>query len=238
MGAAYRELSGDPEDGPKSRLPTAQQCTEPTPNRFTIKAARLAQRHRELWRSSLPIAGAALAYLKARHCLIPPVDGDLRWHPALRHPSGHCGPALIGLVTDTLTRAPQTIHRTWIRADGRKAALDRPRLLLKGYPKAGGVIRLWPDEAVTHGLALAEGIETALAAAHAFMPIWSAIDAGNMGMLPVLDAIEVLTVFADNDAAGREAGRRVAQRWVNAGRAVELVTPTMAGADIADVVAA
>ena len=33
-------------------------------------------------------------------------------------------------------------------------------MLCKGHRKAGGVIRLWPDDEVTDGLAVAEGIET------------------------------------------------------------------------------
>ena len=93
------------------------------------------------------------------------------------------GPALVGLVTDAITREPISLHRTWIKGNGCKADIEKPRLLLAGHRKSGGVIRLWPDTWVTQGLALAEGIETALAAAHTFTPIWSAIDAGNLADL-------------------------------------------------------
>ena len=156
---------------------------------------------------------------------------------SLKHPSGHIGPALIGLVTDALSGEPLTLHRTWVNSNGSKAAIERPRLLLAGHRKQGGVIRLWPDEEVTNGLALAEGIETALAAAFAFTPIWSCIDAGNLATLPLLNGICALTIFADHDEAGIIGARSLAQRWADAGREVYITTPFEAGADINDVLA-
>jgi hypothetical protein len=188
-----------------------------------------------LWRSCGPIDGAALAYLESRHCVIPPADGDLRWHPALRHPSGHVGPALVALVTHAQTRAPLTLHRTWVRRDGAKAPVSPPRMLLGGHRKVGGVVRLWPDDAVSTGLAIAEGIETALALAHAMTPVWSVIDAGNLAAFPVLYGIEVLTIAADHDDAGIKAAEQCAARWVAAGREVRVVMPEQRGRDVADV---
>lgn len=181
-----------------------------------------------------PPAGPALAYLQARCCVIPPADGDLRWHPALRHPGGHTGPALVALVTDAVTREPLTLHRTWVQADGTKAPVDPPRLLLGGHRKAGGVIRLWPDEAVTTGLAVAEGIETALSLAHAFRPVWACIDAGNLAGLPVLAGIESLLIAADHDDVGIRAAETCAARWAAAGREVHIALPDRARTDIND----
>jgi hypothetical protein len=126
----------------------------------------------------------------------------------------------VALITDTLTREPLSLHKTWVLADGRKAELDSPRLLLAGHRKQGGVIRLWPDEAVTTGLGVAEGIESALSLAWAFVPVWACIDAGNLAALPVLDGIEALTIAADNDTAGQAAAQTCATRWAAAGRAV------------------
>ena len=93
-----------------------------TPTRAKEFHATLSQYGRELFANCRPIAGAALEYLEARQCVIPPADGDLRYHPRLRHPGGHEGQALVALATDALTREPRTLHRTWIRADGKKAA--------------------------------------------------------------------------------------------------------------------
>lgn len=78
------------------------------------------------------------------------------------------------------------------------------------------MIRLWPDEAVTVGLGIAEGIETALSLAWAYAPVWACVDAGNMAGFPVLSGIEALAIGADNDAAGHAAAQACAARWVAA----------------------
>jgi putative DNA primase/helicase len=206
------------------------------------KPQQARQRHetlsdygRELWEASRPLSGPARAYLEARACVIPPDDGDLRWHPALKHPpTGTEGPALVALITDAVTREPLTLHRTWVQADGRKAPLDPPRMLLGGHRKAGGLVRLWPDEAVTMGLAIAEGIETCLSLAHAYRPTWATVDAGNLAALPVLDGIECLLIGADHDDAGQRAAENCASRWAAAGVAVSIALPAAAGHDLND----
>lgn len=202
------------------------------PSKPHIKAAA-TQRHEvlsnyghELWNACKPLSGVAVAYLEARRCCIPPTDGDLRCHPALKHPTGYTGAALVGLITDAVTCQPLSLHRTWIRADGRKADIDPPRLLLGGHRKQGGAIRLWPNEAATMGLGIAEGIETALSLAWAHTPVWACIDAGNLAAFPVLPGIEVLTIGADNDAAGTAAASACAARWADDDREVYITKQT------------
>ena len=187
---------------------------------LTAKRATLAPYARALWAATEPLGGVPLAYLEARHCRIPPRDADLRCHDCLRHCSGYEGPALVALVTDAVSAEPISLHRTWVRADGRKADLESPRLLLGGHRKQGGVIRLWPDEAVTSGLGIAEGIETALSLAHGFTPVWALIDAGNLAAFPHLPGIQTLMIGADNDPAGRTAATACAIRWADAGAKV------------------
>ncbi len=194
----------------------------------------LATHWRDVWSGLGPISGTARQCLEARGCEIPPADGDLRCTESLRHPSGYTGPALVALVTDALTGEPMTLHRTWIKADGKKADIELPRMLLGKHRKQGGVIRLWPDEAVTVGLAVAEGIETALTVATVFRPVWSCIDAGNLGELPVLDGIESLLICADNDRAGLHAAERCAERWYRAGREVRIAKSPIHGEDLND----
>ncbi|SOY56031.1 DUF7146 domain-containing protein [Cupriavidus taiwanensis] len=192
----------------------------------TQKHETLSDYGRELWSACKPLSGAAAAYLEARHCRIPPADGDLRFHPVLKHPSGRTGPALVALITDAVTRLPLSLHRTWVQADGSKADVDPPRLLLGGHRKQGGVIRLWPDEAVTMGLGIAEGIETALSLAWAYTPVWACIDAGNLAAFPPLPGIEVLTIGADNDPAGTAAAQACAHRWADADAEVYVTRQT------------
>lgn len=171
-------------------------------------------------------------YLLARGCALPPNDGDLRFHPALKHPvSNHVGPALVALVTHAKTRSMLSLHRTWIRPDGRKAECDPPRMLLGGHQKQHGVVRLWPDECVSTGLAVCEGIETGLSVAHDYRPVWSCIDAGNLGKLPALSGIETLVIAADHDAAGMKAATTCADRWCAAGVDVRLIAPDAESCD-------
>ena len=174
-------------------------------------------------------------YLADRGCALPHRGGHLRWHSEIKHPSGYLGPALVALVTDI--RDPErllTLHRTWIGTDGRKADVETPRLLLAGHPKAGGVIRLWPDDWVTAGLGVAEGIETTLTLARGFTPAWSVIDAANLAAFPVLPGIEALTVAVDHDTAGLKGFKMVAERWHAAGREVRKVLVPSPGADLND----
>lgn len=188
----------------------------------------------ELWNGCAPLAGTALAYLSARQCVIPP--GDLRYCPSLNHsPSRTSWPGMVALVTDATTNKPISLHRTWICADGKKAPVNPARMLAAKHRAKGGVIRLWPDDAVSHGLAVAEGIETALAVAHGYTPVWSVIDAGNLAAFPVLPGIESLLIAADHDDAGMRAADACALRWHNAGRDVSIIVPNKHGRDFNDV---
>ena len=189
----------------------------------TQKYETLSKYGRELFAETKTLQGIALDYLNARKCVIPPEDGDLRYHPALKHPSGYVGPALVALVTDAVTNQPITLHRTWIERNGKKADVDPSRMLFAGHRKAGGVIRLWSDENVTFGLGVCEGIETSLSLAHAFTPIWSLIDAGNLASFPPLPGIEALMIGADNDEAGAKGARQCGTGWVKAGKQVHIV---------------
>jgi phage/plasmid primase-like uncharacterized protein len=195
----------------------------------------LSEYGQKIWDQCKPISGVALRYLEARGCVVPPAHSDLRWHPSLKHPiSGTSHAALVALITDALTGVRMSLQRTWICADGTKASVDPPRMLLKGHRKAGGVVRLWPDEAVSQGLAIAEGIETALSAAHAFTPVWACVDAGNLAEFPVLHGIAELFVVADNDAVGMLAAKKCALRWALAGVRAKTVTPPEPGTDLND----
>jgi hypothetical protein len=146
-------------------------------------------------------------------------------------------PALLARVTDALTAKPITLHFTFLLSDGGgKAPLERPKVLLKGHRKAGGVIRLTNDADVLAGLGISEGIETALACAAAgWSPVWAAIDASNIAGFPVLGGIDCLTIFADHDRAGILAAEKCFARWRDAGRETCIVVPQIEGFDWADV---
>lgn len=198
------------------------------PPAVSTHTSGLARPWARFWRDCRPIRGTpAETYLRFRGCALPPVDGDLRFHARAFHWIAKMrAPALVALATDVISRVDRTLHFTFLAADGRgKAQLDPPRLLLARHDKAGAVIRLWPDDAVTVALGVAEGIESALSLAHAGLPVWAAIDAGNLAELPVLDGIEELSVAVDRDTAGERAADALAHRYVTAGRRVRLVKP-------------
>lgn len=191
-----------------------------------------SDRAESIWRRTLPLAGSlGERYLRSRGCVLPPADGDLRYLP----PSGDYPPSLCARVTDAPTAKPISLHFTRLRPDGfGKAGTDHDKLLLAGHRKRGGLIRLWPDEAVTYGLGIAEGIETALSAAHGYTPVWAAIDAGNLAGFAVLGGIETLVIFVDGDDAGMDAAASCGKRWHKAGRDVALVMPSQIGCDMND----
>ena len=214
----------------RSRDPKIPPRPRQAPPQAAERRRGLSDYWRHLWEATMPVSGAGLDYLRARVCQVPPADGDLRYLPKLRHFSGYSGPVLVALITDTLTGEPLSLHRTWIRPDGKKADVSPPRMLLKDHPIAGGVIRLWPDEVVTSGLGIAEGIETALSLAHGFAPVWACIDAGHLAKFPVLNGIQDLIIAADNDPRGREAADACAARWADHA-AVRVIHAETDGAD-------
>ena len=191
-----------------------------------------------LWNLGVPFADTLVeTYLKSRFCLLPS-SPDIRflsaeaWGPF---------PCMMARVTDAITAKPITLHFTRLAPDGRgKAPCERPKRLLAGHRKTGGVIRLVEDAEVTQSLGLAEGIQTALTVmACGWRPVWATVDAGNMAALPVLNGIETLTLFADNDlsGAGRKAAQECAERWREAGKEAGIVMPELLGSDWNDVAA-
>jgi putative DNA primase/helicase len=188
-----------------------------------------------IWRRARPLRGSlGEAYLTRRRCVIPPADGDLRYLAGTeRYP-----PSLLARVTEIRTGAPLTLHFTRLKIDGTgKAGTDRDKLLLRGHQKKHGVIRLWPDQAIGSVLAVAEGIESALCAAHLHQPAWAAIDAGNLEDLEVIPGVESLIVYADHDPSGLKAARQAVRRWRAAGKAACAYMASTPGEDIADVIA-
>lgn len=170
------------------------------------------------WRKASSIIRDSPAghYLIQRGCALPPEGADIGWHPRVQHwQSGHIGPAMVALITDPRSSRPVSLHMTWLATDGSgKADLDdyKNKLTIPGHSNVG-IIRLYPDQSITMGLGIAEGIETALTAARCFVPVWAAVNSSNLAKFPRLPGIEALTIFADADHAGRKAAAVCAERW-------------------------
>lgn len=173
----------------------------------------------DIWARSVPIAGTlAETYLHSRGLSY---SGDaLRFYPG--------GRAMVALITNIITAEPQGIHRTFLDRNGQKT--DRKML----GPSGGGVVRLSGDVDVSTGLAIAEGIETALAVP--FRPVWACLSAGTLAAFPMLSGVEALNIFADNDASGtgQKAANECAARWHEAGCEVTITIIDREGMDFAD----
>jgi putative DNA primase/helicase len=86
-------------------------------------------------------------------------------------------------------------------------------------------------------LAIAEGVESAIATRFLYRPAWSLIDANGIHGFPTLAGIEHLEIFADNDAnkTGEVAAYACQERWEKEG-AVSIQMPPNVGGDIADII--
>jgi hypothetical protein len=167
------------------------------------------------WGESVPLPGAlGWRYFTERRGLHIGVLGDLshalRWHEGIR--------AVVALMTDAATNEAIGVHRTFLNPDGTK----RERKMLGRQ----GVIRLSPDEEVTLGLGICEGVEDGLAVLlSGWAPIWCATSAGAVERFPVLGGIESLTIWSDSDEAGMKGARACVERWIGAGLEARILNP-------------
>jgi putative DNA primase/helicase len=208
-----------PEFNPKQAQPhvykMAPRCTEHEPE---DEAARI-ELALKIWDAAGSLKGSlGFKYFIERrglHAGLLDLDHCLRFHVGFG--------AVVVLMTDAITNQPVGVHRTFLKADATKNT-DQGQ---KGKKMLGkqGVIRLSPEEIVTHGLGITEGIEDALAVLiSGWSPVWAATSAGAIKTFPVLPGIEALTIFQDDNAAGSDAAEACAQRWHDAGREVFLAS--------------
>jgi Toprim domain len=154
---------------------------------------------RWLWRKSVPAAGTIVErYLAGRSILaVPPTIRFLRARGG--HPAAML--AAFGLAD------VQGVHITHLSPDGTKLG----KIMLG--PTAGNPIVLAPPNDLG-GLAIAEGIETALSAAQEGLGAWAAGSAGHMpklaGVIAPLLYVEAVTILAEDDDAGRRGAEDLA----------------------------
>jgi phage/plasmid primase-like uncharacterized protein len=192
----------------------------------------------ELWARAQLLPSRAIGYFAGRrvHINDVPDHGGLRWHPAFpQWIDGPTRPSIIARFTDAITAKPGGIWHRPITG-------EKPKAL---GPMKGHVIRLWPDEAVTTGLVIGEGVETCMSAATRIIhygtmlqPAWACTCRRNIADFPILPGIEHLTILADNDAKGdgQVDARKCAQRWAASGAEVTVLVPDELGADFNDIV--
>ncbi|WP_431298475.1 DUF7146 domain-containing protein [Tabrizicola sp. BL-A-41-H6] len=188
-----------------------------------------------IWGEAIPILGTpGETYLRRRGitCDIPTT---LRFHPNCWHRAiGKGHPAMIARVERGCGVA---IHRTWLAADGSsKASVNPPRAMLGAL--AGGAVRLVDGR---EGLAVAEGVETALSLASGLLAapvsIWAALSASGLASLELPEEVGTLIVATDGDSAGTSSGQKLAERASRLGWKVSML-PAAEGTDWNDVLQA
>jgi Toprim domain len=131
-------------------------------------------------------------------------------------------PAMLALVEHS-ERGPVAM-----RGSG-KASILKPKAMFG--PVGGGAVRLGMPHS-GEWLAIAEGIENALAVATACaMPGWAALSAGGIRALVLPREATHVVICADDDASGtgQRAARDAAQQWLAEGCGLRCrwLTPTL-----------
>ena len=168
------------------------------------------------WNRSAPIPDTpADDYLRSRG-LFPPWPGELRWDRRRRRM----------LARATLGTDLRGLHATSVPGRERRTY----------GPVRGAAIRL---AAMDGGvLAVAEGIETALAyAALTGTPTWAALSGAGMKHLELPDGLRWLAVAADFDGPGLVAAEHLERRARDIGIDVRIDLPSRHRTDWADVLA-
>lgn len=194
---------------------------------------------REAWAASKPIEPGDLAhrYLETRGVEELIYPKALRFAPAMRDGEGGVRPCLIAMVG--VYGAPKfcTMHRTFLRPDGlAKAEMASPRKLMPGEVPDGACVQF--SDYTGGALGIAEGIETALSASAIYsMPVWAAINSGQMAKWWPPEGCAEVAVFGDNDPkfGGQYAAYFLAHRLAVKGIEVTVHIPPTPGTDWNDV---
>lgn len=191
-----------------------------------------------VWTAAKPMQVGDLAhvYLASRRIEELVYPKSLRFAASLKDGEGGIRPAMVAMVTD-YEGTPATLHRTFLKPDGSgKAEMPSPRKLMPGDLPDGSAVRL--SEFTTGTLGIAEGIETAMSASAIYgIPVWAAINAGNLAKWIPPEGAEEVAIFGDNDPkfAGQAATYTLARRLSAKGMPVTVHIPDTPGTDWADV---
>ena len=221
-------LDGDRE-GQVAQRRARVEFNEPDPSKARASILRI-------WSGCQGIEGSlAERYLVKRGIPRAAISRRLRFHPDLpyfekvaegRWQCVGSYPAMVGAIQLPDDRGV-CLHRTYLSEQGTKAKVGSPKkMTMRSALSRGAAIRLFSPREV---LAVAEGIETALAvrAATGF-PVWAAISATLMESLEVPAGVREVHIYADKDENGRglKAAERLFGRLRRAGLEAKIHLPT------------
>ncbi len=201
--------------------PTAP-AKAPSPQRHEDNdLARRIETARAIWREAVPAEGTPVErYLRGRGITleIPPT---IRHHPTLFYaPAGLRFHGMVAAV-QALDGRILGVHRTYLLAEGRKAGVASPKMMLGQF--GGAAVRLGP---AGERLIVAEGLETALCVMQATgTPAWAALSAPGLRSLTLPPMVREVTIAADGDPPGEEAAQAAAAKWTGEGRKVRIARP-------------
>ncbi len=221
VGLTWRDLRAP---DPWAWRPPVLRPSRPKPPESEAPSPEDRARWEALWERAKPEHPLLARYLRARGLSLEPPPtlrvAFLKGEPVMVARVEGPGGLLLGL------------HLTILEPDGRGR---RGKKLAKGSRPKGGAIRLYLPEA-GQPLALAEGIETAMAVREVTRwPVWATIAAPFMKEVIVPPEVEQVLIAADHDKAGIEAAHALARRFLREGRRVRIAVPPEEGDDWLDV---
>lgn len=229
------------------RIEFARQVAAATAEREALQRQQWtanAQRNAALWAQCVPLVPGdpVTLYLRRRGFGgVWPLPAVLRFHRALPywHEGSKVGdfPAMVAPLV-AANGHTVALHKTYLARDGRKADVPTVKKLTGAAGSlAGACIPLHKPASGCVGIA--EGVETSLAAWLASgVPTVAAYCSGNLAAWQWPPGVQRITVFADADKAGREAGDTLRARALAANLRCEVLAPSTEGEDWCDVWAA
>lgn len=238
--AAVRELIGaSPDDVIPNLRPPAR------PAAVSLPADGPDPLVLDLWRSAKADRLVAF-YLQSRGLSPGRFQAALRGHYEVWcAESLRARPAILAAVQDSAGEICG-LQRIWVerRYDVSEKGLPpkgaRATDLAAGKKTLGhlrdGAVRLFDP---AHGMGIAEGVETALAAAERFcVPVWASCGGARMGSVRMPPECGRLTIYGDNGTNGRELAERAAEAHRARGIKVSVEYPPEQWGDWCDVVRA
>ena len=182
--------------------------------------AHKGEQARKVWADALSITGTpAETYLRRRNIDIGLPD-CLRF-ARLRF-AGEERPMLIAAVAGPDNRV-QAIHRIVLKDDGSKADLDGGKVKFSLGPVMGGAIRLTGSG---NGMLVCVGIEDGLTLLQQqAQAVWAVTGDVALPAVQLPAGVRSVVVAHDNDASGRAAGKKAANKLASEGRQVRLIQP-------------